>query len=612
MATGKLQNQLQLVVQSIQWTYSVRWSFCNHQRLLVWRDGYYNGAIKTRKTVQPLEVSTEEASLQRSQQLRELYDSLSAGSEFYGSARRPCASLSPEDLNESEWFYLMCLSFSFPPTVGLPGKAFAEQRHVWLERANEADSNLFPRAILAKSAGMQTVVCIPFRDCVLEIGHTEKIEEDLGLIQHARSIFINGYEQLQDQNLQQYSKPVLSDNSTSNAASSLMFNSPPLAMMQHHQPVGIGHQDVDINTDTTSNDESEEESEEESEAEGGSGDSNMVITNKQQQQAGTDQNVAIAEVENRMYLQMSEDFFQLSTPGNFSNIKTFNVQSDDDCSSHYSQTISTILQNNLMMQMQWLSDNVNLPISQNSVFSDWRINIRDGLHGTETLAGSQLVLKYMLLTVPLLHTKPKDNNKGQTILKTTVQDDLGANHVMAERQRREKMNERFIILRSLVPFVTKMDKVSILGDTIEYVKLLRRQVHEFECQQSAMEVEQISKEPETLQSQMYIESSQANTIQRSLERSRLRAERESGTILQVSIIEADALLELQCPNREGLLLKIMQKLHQLLLEITSVQFSSTNDVFIADIRAKVKENLHGKRASIVEVKKAIHKVLSSY
>jgi len=283
-------------------------------------------------------------------------------------------------------------------------------------------------------------------------------EEDLGLIQHARSIFINCYEQLQDQNLQQYSKPVLSDNSTSNAASSLMFNSPPLAMMQHHQPVGIGHQDVDINTDTTSNDESEEESE----AEGGSGDSNMVITNKQQQQAGTDQNVAIAEVENRMYLQMSEDFFQLSTPGNFSNIKTFNVQSDDDCSSHYSQTISTILQNNLMMQMQWLSDNVNLPISQNSVFSVWRINIRDGLHGTETLAGSQLVLKYMLLTVPLLHTKPKDNNKGQTILKTTVQDDLGANHVMAERRRREKMNERFIILRSLVPFVTKVSSKFIL------------------------------------------------------------------------------------------------------------------------------------------------------
>lgn len=86
-------------------------------RILVWSDGYYNGAIKTRKTVQPMEVSAEEASLQRSQQLRELYDSLSAG-ESNQTVRRPSAALSPEDLTESEWFYLMCVSFSFPPGVG--------------------------------------------------------------------------------------------------------------------------------------------------------------------------------------------------------------------------------------------------------------------------------------------------------------------------------------------------------------------------------------------------------------------------------------------------------------------------------------------------------------
>lgn len=86
-------------------------------RVLVWRDGYYNGAIKTRKTVQPVEVSTEEAWLHRSQQLRELYESLS-GETGQLQARRPCAALSPEDLTESEWFYVMCLSFSFPPGVG--------------------------------------------------------------------------------------------------------------------------------------------------------------------------------------------------------------------------------------------------------------------------------------------------------------------------------------------------------------------------------------------------------------------------------------------------------------------------------------------------------------
>lgn len=97
--------------------------------MLVWSDGYYNGAIKTRKTVQGTEVSAEEATLHRSQQIKELYESLSATAEEsnggggggYGGqqpARRPSAALSPEDLTESEWFYLMCISFSFPPAVG--------------------------------------------------------------------------------------------------------------------------------------------------------------------------------------------------------------------------------------------------------------------------------------------------------------------------------------------------------------------------------------------------------------------------------------------------------------------------------------------------------------
>ena len=82
-----------------------------------WGDGYYNGTIKTRKTVQPMEVSTEDVALQRSRQLRELYEALSAG-ETNPPARRPCAALSPEDLTETEWFYLMCVSFSFPPGLG--------------------------------------------------------------------------------------------------------------------------------------------------------------------------------------------------------------------------------------------------------------------------------------------------------------------------------------------------------------------------------------------------------------------------------------------------------------------------------------------------------------
>jgi hypothetical protein len=66
------------------------------------------------------------------------------------------------------------------------------------------------------------------------------------------------------------------------------------------------------------------------------------------------------------------------------------------------------------------------------------------------------------------------------------------NHVEAERQRREKLNQRFYALRAVVPRITKMDKASLLSDAIAYIQELeaRLQLRGGTPERPAVEVQQ--------------------------------------------------------------------------------------------------------------------------
>ncbi|BBN00653.1 protein MpBHLH3 [Marchantia polymorpha subsp. ruderalis] len=70
-------------------------------------------------------------------------------------------------------------------------------------------------------------------------------------------------------------------------------------------------------------------------------------------------------------------------------------------------------------------------------------------------------------------TKPSESG-------TLIQDPQARTHMLAERRRRVRENEHYDALRKLIPPTSRMDKATVLAETIKLVKKLRRRVGQLE------------------------------------------------------------------------------------------------------------------------------------
>ncbi|KAL5064143.1 hypothetical protein RYX36_025880 [Vicia faba] len=84
----------------------------------------------------------------------------------------------------------------------------------------------------------------------------------------------------------------------------------------------------------------------------------------------------------------------------------------------------------------------------------------------------------------------KQENKAATMTTITNRNPIQArDHVIAERKRRQKLNQKLITLSSILPGLKKMDKATILEDAITHLKQLKERVKSLEEQVADRKVE---------------------------------------------------------------------------------------------------------------------------
>ncbi|KAJ6326753.1 hypothetical protein OIU78_013775 [Salix suchowensis] len=444
-----LKKQLALAVRSIQWSYAIFWSNSTRQPgVLEWADGFYNGDIKTRKTVQSIELNEDEFGLQRSEQLRELYESLSAG-EANPQARRHSAALSPEDLTDTEWYYLVCMSFVFYNGQGLPGTTLANGYHTWLCNAPSADSKIFSRSLLAKSASIQTVVCFPFMSGVVELGVSEQVLEDPSLIQHIKTSFLE--------------IPCTVAAKHSSAKSDKELASATLNReIKDTKPVsGIRCGELDIvSPNDNSNDQAATDS---TMAEGLNGGTSRVqswefmdddFSNCVHHPLNSSDYVSQTIVDPVKLVPVQKDgkvndqSLQDVQDCNHKKLTASKLQSDD---LHYQSVLSCLSKTSHPLI---IGPNVQY-CHQEPSFVSWK---KAGLmHSQKLKSGNpQKLLKKILFEVPRIHVdgllESPENNRDKVVGGRPEADEIDASHVLSEKRRREKLNKSFYDSEINCPF----------------------------------------------------------------------------------------------------------------------------------------------------------------
>ncbi|MCE3050978.1 hypothetical protein HAX54_048645 [Datura stramonium] len=244
--SSALQQMLQniLKIQTDSWAYAIFWQTSNDddgRLFLAWGDGYFHGT-KVKKGVVCANKGSSQQSAERKNVIKGI-QALICENNNGDNNNGVVVEDGDGDVTDAEWFYVMSLAQSFSAGDGVPGKAFSTGSSVWLTGSQQLKFHSCERAKEAHVHGIETLVCIPTSNGVLELGSSELIKENWGLVQQVKSLFTSDQENgspienslsfsdiglftcLQENNNNTSKKPKIGETNTAAAATTLFPDS---------------------------------------------------------------------------------------------------------------------------------------------------------------------------------------------------------------------------------------------------------------------------------------------------------------------------------------------------------------------------------------------------
>lgn len=438
---NKLQNLVEADDQIIRWDYAIFWQLSRTKSgaiVLGWGDGScrepHDSEIGFATSLSVGDASLVTRQKMRKRVLQRLHTAFAgADEEDYAPGI--------DQVTNTEIFFLASMYFAFPRHVGGPGKVFGAGAPLWIpnNKHNVSPANYCYRGFLANAAGFKTIVLVPFKAGVLEVGSMQNVPESAEALQTIRSMFLG---------------------TCSNR----------IATEKHEDiPISPGLTKI-FGQDLSISQPSDSKGADSSKVDGSSMDAQKSDCGESRLLPNLRKGLQNFSWSQARGLNSDQQKF-----GNGILVETSQTANCSNEASH-STTVSPF---QLQSPQQILAQQASQPRGPMQI--DFRV-------GSSSKFGVLISQKAMLDVEKcnandLLNEEREGRQPRKRERKpTNGREEPPLSHVEAERQRREKLNKRFCALRAIVPNISKMDKASILEDAVMHISDLKKKLEKMEAE----------------------------------------------------------------------------------------------------------------------------------
>lgn len=579
-----LQQRLQALIEGARetWTYAIFWQpsydYSGNSSLLGWGDGYYKGEEDKAKAKARAKSTSAAEQDHRKKVLRELNSLIS------GSSAPASDDAVDEEVTDTEWFFLVSMTQSFVNGGGLPGQAYFNSTPIWITGAERLSASSCERARQGQIFGLQTLVCVPSASGVVELGSTDLLYQNPDLMNKVRVLFnfsnnLDLSSSWPDQGENDPSSLWLNNDAEARDSVNTVVTTTASVTVPNNQGISKTlHFDTPGSsslTETPSAVHIPNHSQPSQNQSFFSGELNMS-------QYGFD----AKNGSNHQHHSLKPESGEILSFGGESKRSSYggNGNGNSHFFSGQSQFVPSAEENNngkrKSPNSRGSNDDGMLSFTSGVILPAAILKSAGGGGDSDHSDLEASVVKEADSS-RVVEPEKRPRKRGR---KPANGREEPLNHVEAERQRREKLNQRFYALRAVVPNVSKMDKASLLGDAISYINELKAKLHNLESDKDGLEkqLESVKKE---LEKSTELSSPPPppppNTNKSSSNNALIDLD------IDVKIIGWDAMIRIQCSKKNHPAARLMAALMELDLDVHHASVSVVNDLMIQQATVKM-------------------------